>query len=141
MIGVPLVATALTVMLLRRVAITPLGLVRASQRRRVRAWPGLLELAGLLGFAALEAASRTAFVRDRLVDAMRSDGHSVSNAPRVTGGQVLKTDRSQHHGDTSRHNLIANIQSTTHRPWLPDHPKRADHGADCPDHHEPLAIH
>jgi hypothetical protein len=62
-ISVPLLATALTVVLLRRVAITPFGLVRASQRRRVRAWPGLLGLVGLLGFTALEAASRTEFVR------------------------------------------------------------------------------
>ncbi|WP_344613265.1 FtsX-like permease family protein [Dactylosporangium salmoneum] len=62
-IGVPLLATALTIGLLRRVAITPFGLVRASQHRRVRAWPGLLGLVGLLGFTALEAASRTEFVQ------------------------------------------------------------------------------
>ena len=62
-LGVPLLATALTVLLLRRVAITPFGVVRESRRQRVRAWPGLLGLVGLAGFTALAAASRTDFVQ------------------------------------------------------------------------------
>ncbi|MEU2615695.1 FtsX-like permease family protein [Micromonospora sp. NPDC007271] len=62
-LGVPLLATALAVLLLRRVAITPFGLLRQSRRQRVRAWPGLLGLAGLAGFAALDALSRSDFVK------------------------------------------------------------------------------
>lgn len=62
LLGVPLLATLLTVVLLRRVAITPFGVVRRTGRQRVRAWPGLLGVAGLLGLSGLEAAIRSEFL-------------------------------------------------------------------------------
>lgn len=63
LIGVPVLATLLTVVLLRRVAITPFDVVRRSERRRVRAWPGLLGVVGLLGLMALDPLSRSDIVR------------------------------------------------------------------------------
>ncbi|MFU8875400.1 FtsX-like permease family protein [Micromonospora sp. SL4-19] len=62
-LGVPLLATALAVLLLRRVVITPFGVLRQSRRQTVHAWPGLLGLAGLAGFTALNVASRSDFVK------------------------------------------------------------------------------
>ena len=54
-IGVPLLATLLTVVLLSRVAITPFGVVRQSRQQRVRAWPMLLLVIGLAGLVGLDA--------------------------------------------------------------------------------------
>lgn len=47
--GVPLLAVGLSVVLLRRVRLTPFGVVRRSRNRRVRPWPGLLVGVGLGG--------------------------------------------------------------------------------------------
>ncbi len=62
-IGVPLLATLLTVVLLRRVAITPFGVVRQSRQQRVRAWPMLLLVVGLAGLAAINAVMRSEYVQ------------------------------------------------------------------------------
>ncbi|MEU8260538.1 FtsX-like permease family protein [Micromonospora sp. NPDC048999] len=62
-IAVPLLATLLTVVLLRRVAITPFGLLRQSRQQRVRAWPMLLLVIGLAGLAALDVVLHSESVR------------------------------------------------------------------------------
>ncbi|MER7008256.1 FtsX-like permease family protein [Dactylosporangium sp. NPDC000555] len=67
-IGVPLLATLLTVVLLRRVAITPFGVVRQSRQQRVRAWPMLLLVLGLAGMTGMSAAMRSEYVRQGRLD-------------------------------------------------------------------------
>jgi hypothetical protein len=63
LVGVPVLTVLLAVLLLRRVNVTPFGLLRRAGRARVRAWPGLLGVVALAGLAGLEAANRTEFVR------------------------------------------------------------------------------
>ncbi|MFD6753024.1 MULTISPECIES: FtsX-like permease family protein [Micromonospora] len=72
-VGVPLLATLLTVALLRRVAITPFGVLRQSRQQPVRAWPTLLLGIGLLGLVAINAAMRSEYVRQGGFGANRDD--------------------------------------------------------------------
>ncbi|MFF3248730.1 FtsX-like permease family protein [Streptomyces sp. NPDC002870] len=53
-LGVPLVVAALTVLTLRRAALTPLGVVRRTRRARPRITPGVLILIGLGACALVE---------------------------------------------------------------------------------------
>lgn len=48
---VPLLAGAIGALLLRRVIISPIGVVRRTRDRRPRPWPGVLVIAGLVLFA------------------------------------------------------------------------------------------
>jgi hypothetical protein len=60
-IGVPLLVTLLTVVALRRVVVTPLGVVRTTTRGAPRPWPGLLIGGGIGIYAALEPLQRRLF--------------------------------------------------------------------------------
>ncbi|HEU4423958.1 MAG TPA: FtsX-like permease family protein [Pilimelia sp.] len=58
-LGLPLVATAVAALLLRRVSVTPFGVVRRVRRTRAPLpWPGALILLGLAAFAAIEPLTR-----------------------------------------------------------------------------------
>ncbi|PZG13702.1 hypothetical protein C1I95_23165 [Micromonospora craterilacus] len=72
-VGVPLLSTLLTVLLLRRVAITPFGVVRQSKQQRVRAWPMLLLVLGLAGLTAMNAIMRSESVRPGGMSPARED--------------------------------------------------------------------
>ncbi|MET0425068.1 MAG: FtsX-like permease family protein [Actinoplanes sp.] len=50
MLAVPLVAGLIGALLMRRVVVTPLGVVRRSRERAPRPWPGVLIVAGLGAF-------------------------------------------------------------------------------------------
>lgn len=63
LVGVPVVTVLLAILLLRRVNVTPFGLLRRTGRTRVRTWPGLLGAVALFGLAGLESATRSEFVR------------------------------------------------------------------------------
>jgi hypothetical protein len=60
-IGVPLMVTLLAVVALRRVVVTPLGVVRSTSRPAPRPWPGLLIAAGIGIYAAMEPIERVFF--------------------------------------------------------------------------------
>lgn len=62
-LGVPLLTTLLTVVLLRRVAITPFGVLRQSRQQPVRAWPTLLLGLGLASLVSISAVMRSEYVR------------------------------------------------------------------------------
>ncbi|HEX6444722.1 MAG TPA: FtsX-like permease family protein [Streptosporangiales bacterium] len=47
--GLPVSVVALSLLLLRKVTVTPFGVVRRVRTRRVRPWPGVLLLVGLAG--------------------------------------------------------------------------------------------
>ncbi|MBB4958669.1 FtsX-like permease family protein [Micromonospora polyrhachis] len=54
-LDMPLIAALATVVMLRRVSVTPLGVTRRTRRDRApRPWPGLLILLGLAAFAAIQ---------------------------------------------------------------------------------------
>jgi len=64
-LSIPLIATAVAALLLRRVAITPLGVVRRARRTRApRPWPGVLIALGVASFAAIGPLSRWYGSRD-----------------------------------------------------------------------------
>lgn len=75
-LGVPLVVAALTVLTLRRAALTPLGVVRRARRDKPRITPGVLIVTGL-GACALVEPAHSYFTRHP----------STNDAPLlVTGG-------------------------------------------------------
>lgn len=57
--GLPALVVALSLLLLRKGAVTPFGVVRRSRNRRVRPWPGILLVVGVVGFGLLDPASDT----------------------------------------------------------------------------------
>lgn len=65
-VGLPVVATLLAMWLLRRVAVTPFGVVRRERPRRPRPWPGVLIAVGLAGLGSLVATSQ--WMRARIPD-------------------------------------------------------------------------
>jgi hypothetical protein len=52
--GLPLIATAVAAVLLRRVTVTPFGVARNVRRRAPKPWPGLLIVPGVAAAAVLE---------------------------------------------------------------------------------------
>lgn len=58
LVGIPVSATALSLLLMRGVSISPFGVVRRSRDKVVRPWPGVLVVVGLAGWVALTAAGR-----------------------------------------------------------------------------------
>jgi hypothetical protein len=54
--GLPVVAAAVAALLLRRVAVTPFGVVQRTRRRAPGAWPGLLIVPALAAFVLFEPA-------------------------------------------------------------------------------------
>lgn len=52
--GLPALVVALSLLLLRRVTVTPFGVVRRTRTRPVRPWPGILLLVGVAGFGLLQ---------------------------------------------------------------------------------------
>jgi len=56
--GLPLLAALSAALLLRRVAFTPFGVARRHRTRPPRPWPGLLILAGIAAFAAVQPVVR-----------------------------------------------------------------------------------
>ncbi|AEB45122.1 MULTISPECIES: FtsX-like permease family protein [Micromonospora] len=72
-VAVPLLTTLLTVVLLRRVAITPFGVLRQSRQQPVRAWPTLLLGLGLGGLVSISAVMRSEYVRQGGFGANRDD--------------------------------------------------------------------
>jgi hypothetical protein len=59
-LGLPLVATAVTAMLLRRVAVGPLGVARRARNGAPKPWPGALIVVGVAAFPLLEPVGRLA---------------------------------------------------------------------------------
>jgi hypothetical protein len=59
-IGLPLVATAVAAVLLRRVTVTPFGVARKVRRKAPKPWPGLLIVLGMAAVAVLEPLGRYA---------------------------------------------------------------------------------
>jgi hypothetical protein len=59
-IGLPLVATAVATILLRRVTVTPFGVTRNVRRTAPKPWPGLLIVPGVTAAAVLEPLGRYA---------------------------------------------------------------------------------
>ncbi len=62
--GLPLVAAAVTALLLRRVAATPLGLVRRIREGAPQPWPGALIAAGVTAFLLIDPLGRYALRHD-----------------------------------------------------------------------------
>jgi hypothetical protein len=60
-VGLPLMVTLLAVVALRRVVVTPLGVVRTTTRPGPKPWPGLLIAAGIGIYAAVEPVERVFF--------------------------------------------------------------------------------
>jgi hypothetical protein len=56
--GVPLIAGLFGALLLRRVIVTPLGVVRRTRTRPPRLWPGLLIIAGVVALAVVQPVTR-----------------------------------------------------------------------------------
>lgn len=56
--GLPASVVALSLVLLRKVTVTPFGVVRRTRTRQVRLWPGLLLVIGMVGFGLLQPVSR-----------------------------------------------------------------------------------
>ncbi len=57
-LGLPLIATLATALLLRRATVTPLGVVRTVRTGSPKPWPGVLIAIGVLSFLALDPVSR-----------------------------------------------------------------------------------
>jgi hypothetical protein len=87
-IGVPLFVTLLAVLALRRVAVTPLGVLRTATRPAPRPWPGLLIATGIGIYAALEPLNRRVFggsLPDQLAVALVLAGLVLVSIGVVTG--------------------------------------------------------
>ncbi|GAA5195855.1 hypothetical protein GCM10023322_63470 [Rugosimonospora acidiphila] len=56
--GLPLIATLVTALLLRRVAVTPFGVARRTRTRPPRPLPGVLIVLGVVGYALIPAVQR-----------------------------------------------------------------------------------
>ncbi|MQA77324.1 MAG: FtsX-like permease family protein [Streptosporangiales bacterium] len=64
LVGIPVLAIALSLLLMRRVSVTPFGVVRRSRDKKVRPWPGVLVVVGLGGWVAFTAAGRVFQTQD-----------------------------------------------------------------------------
>lgn len=62
--GIPVLAVALSLLLMRRVSVTPFGVVRRSRAKRVRPWPGVLVVLGLGGWLVFMGVARVLLARE-----------------------------------------------------------------------------